>query len=103
MLVLTRHVDQDVYVGRGIRIRILSISGRQVQLGIDAPREVTIHRGELLEVVRQQNAAAAEAPQPEDVLRDAARAIRSASSQTVYSAPDADASSATSDGPIQEA
>ena len=51
MLVLTRNVNQDVYIGRGIRIRILSINGRQVQLGIDAPREVTIHRGELLEAV----------------------------------------------------
>ena len=95
MLVLTRNVEQDIQIGRDIRIRILAINGRQVQIGIDAPREITVYRGELLDAVRQQNAAAASLSAPDDALRNAAMRVRRASLQSVYvggdTAPSSDA------------
>lgn len=47
MLVLTRKVNQELLVGDKIRIVVLGVSGDQVKLGIDAPRDVVVRRLEL--------------------------------------------------------
>ena len=47
MLVLTRRVDQEIIVGGDIRLRVLSTRGNSVRLGIEAPEEIRIKRGEL--------------------------------------------------------
>jgi carbon storage regulator len=46
MLVISRKCDQEVLIGGRIRLRILSVRGNRVQLGIDAPLEVPVHRAE---------------------------------------------------------
>lgn len=51
MLVLTRNLGQTICINDDIRIRVLSISGDLVKLGITAPRNTTIHREELYIVV----------------------------------------------------
>ena len=48
MLVLTRHEGQSILIGDGVRITIVGTRGGQVRLGIEAPRETTIRRGELV-------------------------------------------------------
>lgn len=48
MLVLTRKPDESIYIGDDIYIKVLSVSGRQVRIGIDAPSEINIKREELL-------------------------------------------------------
>ncbi len=47
MLVLTRKAGESVYIGQDISVTIVKVSGRQVRLKIDAPREVPILREEL--------------------------------------------------------
>jgi len=47
MLVLSRKLDQDILIGDNIRIRILKVKGNTIRLGIDAPRDVKVMRGEL--------------------------------------------------------
>jgi carbon storage regulator len=47
MLVISRKTDQTVVLGGQIVVRVLEISGGRVRLGIEAPSEVTILRGEL--------------------------------------------------------
>ena len=47
MLVLTRKNNQEVMLGDDIRLRVLSIRGNTVRLGIEAPLSVNIKRGEL--------------------------------------------------------
>jgi len=47
MLVLSRKVDQQIHLGRGITITVVRIKGHSVQIGVDAPPEVEILRGEL--------------------------------------------------------
>ncbi len=47
MLVLARRENEAVVIGGGIRIRVIEVKGGQVRLGIDAPREVPVHREEI--------------------------------------------------------
>ncbi len=47
MLVLTRKANEAIVIEGGIRVTVLKIRGSQVQLGIDAPKEVVVRRAEL--------------------------------------------------------
>lgn len=51
MLVVTRKEGEEVRIGDDIRIVVVSITGKKIRLGIDAPREVPIFRTELLPVI----------------------------------------------------
>lgn len=68
MLVLTRKADQTIAIGDQIKIKILEIGNGYVKLGIDAPRDMPIHRAELYEKLKQLNAEAAKLDM--DKLRD---------------------------------
>ncbi|MDY7105271.1 MAG: carbon storage regulator CsrA [Actinomycetota bacterium] len=57
MLVLTRRPHEGLVIGTSITVTVLEVRGDQVRLGITAPREVAIHRSELLNEVTRQNAA----------------------------------------------
>lgn len=48
MLVLTRRENESLVIGENIKLTILAVKGGQVRVGIDAPKEVSIHRQELL-------------------------------------------------------
>lgn len=61
MLVLTRKPDQSIMVGGDIEITILEVRGEQVRVGIRAPRDVVIHRKEIFEQIREENASASQA------------------------------------------
>jgi len=47
MLILTRRVSETICIGEDVRITVLGIRGNQIRLGIDAPKEVPVHREEL--------------------------------------------------------
>ena len=49
MLILTRKVGESVLIGDGIKVSILAIKGNQVRVGIDAPKDVSVHREEVRE------------------------------------------------------
>ena len=55
MLVLTRKPDQSIMVGNEIEITVLEVRGEQVRLGIRAPRNITVHRKEVFEQIKQEN------------------------------------------------
>ena len=55
MLVLTRRPNQGIVIGGEIEVMVLEVRGDQVRLGINAPRDVTVHRDEVqAEISRQQ-------------------------------------------------
>ena len=59
MLVLTRKPNQAIVIGDDVRVVIVSVDRDQVLLGIEAPRQVTVHRAEVYEeIVRGRGKAA---------------------------------------------
>ena len=47
MLILTRKIGQTIKIGDDVDITVLGVQGKQVRIGIDAPREVSVHREEI--------------------------------------------------------
>lgn len=62
MLVLSRTRDQTIMIGDDIQVTIVDIRGDKVRLGINAPRNVTVHRREIYDVVKREAAARAKSP-----------------------------------------
>ena len=67
MLVLARKVDESIVIGDDVTLKVISIDKGVVKLGIDAPREVSIIRSELIEDVKDSNIAASKKTEIDDV------------------------------------
>lgn len=64
MLVLSRKLNQSIMIGDNVRIVVVSVDRDQVKLGIDAPREIPVHRSEVFEEIQRANREAAGSPEP---------------------------------------
>jgi carbon storage regulator len=58
VLVLTREVGQSIVIGNNVRITVVQVRGDQARIGIDAPREVPVHRLEVFEELQGANTSA---------------------------------------------
>ncbi|MBH9968841.1 carbon storage regulator CsrA [[Bacillus] enclensis] len=58
MLVLTRKTGEAIQIGEDIEISIVSVKGDQVKLGINAPKNIDIHRKEVYLTIQEENAEA---------------------------------------------
>ncbi len=56
MLVLSRKKDEKIIIGDKIAIMVVDIQGDKVRLGIEAPREVTVHREEVYQAIQKKQA-----------------------------------------------
>ncbi|MEQ8791470.1 MAG: carbon storage regulator CsrA [Pirellulaceae bacterium] len=56
MLVLSRKKNESIHIGGGITISVVEVRGNRVHLAIDAPREIPVHRGEVYDRIRQEEA-----------------------------------------------
>lgn len=54
MLVLSRKKDEEIVIGGNIKIMVIEIRGDKVRLGIDAPREVSVHRREVFDAIQRE-------------------------------------------------
>jgi carbon storage regulator len=61
MLVLTRKLGESIAIDDHIRIRVVQIKGKQVRLGIEAPKETKIHREEVYLAIQDSNKQSSEA------------------------------------------
>jgi carbon storage regulator len=68
MLVLSRQRDETIMIGEEISITVVDIRGDKVRLGINAPKDIQVHRKEVYEAIRRENRAAAQV-KPEDLAR----------------------------------
>jgi carbon storage regulator len=63
MLILTRRVGETVMIGEEITVTVLGVKGNQVRLGVQAPRDVAVHREEIHDrIKREQNGGPATGP-----------------------------------------
>ena len=68
MLVLSRKADQSIHIGDAIRITVVRIRGNRVKLGIEAPGEVSVLRGELVAPLLEEPADAVLANPPSPLV-----------------------------------
>ena len=58
MLVLSRRANESIIIGGNIKITLLEIRGDHIRVGIDAPREITVHREEIHAELTKANQSA---------------------------------------------
>lgn len=54
MLILTRNISQKIKIGDEVTVTVLGVQGSQVRLGINAPKEVAVHRQEIFDRIQRE-------------------------------------------------
>ena len=54
MLILTRRVGETVMIGNDVTVTVLGVKGNQVRIGINAPKNVAVHREEIFERIKRE-------------------------------------------------
>jgi carbon storage regulator len=63
MLILTRRVGETLMIGDEVTVTVLGVKGNQVRIGVNAPRDVPVHREEIYERIKREQAEGIEHPQ----------------------------------------
>ena len=79
MLVLSRKQDQWIHIGDNVRIKVQLIKGNNVRIGIEAPKEVKVLRGEL---EPYSNEIVLETERPKEVDKSGAKSVRAKAPST---------------------
>jgi carbon storage regulator len=70
MLVISRKINETIKIGNNIEIKIISIDKNQVKIGIEAPSNITILRGELIEKIKEENKKASKLLNKQTLLNE---------------------------------
>ena len=57
MLILTRRISESVIIGDNVKVTVLGVKGNQIRIGIEAPKDVSIHREEIYERIQKEKLA----------------------------------------------
>jgi carbon storage regulator len=59
MLILTRKVGESIRINENVCITVMEVDGKNIKLGIEAPKEISIHREEVFRRIKEENQKAA--------------------------------------------
>ena len=66
MLILTRRVGESLIIGDDVTVTVLGVKGNQVRIGVDAPKNVSVHREEIYERIQKEKQGESTEQQPTD-------------------------------------
>jgi carbon storage regulator len=55
MLILTRRIGESLMIGDNVNVTVLGIRGNQVRIGVNAPKDVAVHREEIYDKIQHEN------------------------------------------------
>ena len=64
MLILTRRVGETLMIGDSVSVTVLGVKGNQVRIGINAPKDVAVHREEIFQRIKREHGEHGETPPP---------------------------------------
>ena len=72
MLILTRRVGETVMIGNEVTVTVLGVKGNQVRIGVNAPKDVAVHREEIYERIKREEVVEPQVPEStHKVINDA--------------------------------
>ena len=70
MLILTRRIGESLMIGDNINVTVLGIRGNQVRIGVNAPKDVAVHREEIFEKIQNEKKSGSGDASPDEGYGD---------------------------------